>query len=126
MVDDDLKIGLAVDQFQGDRNLPLKNEEVVDEIVLGKEREPPVKIGTEEVVIRFFLEDVANAHKFGVRGEAVEIPLDISVVEGNPADNSADEVTLISHVEEGIGLFDHLAGLDGNSPCDAGGGGGHL
>lgn len=120
VINDDFEVWLAIDQLQSDGNLSLKNQEVVNEVARGKQSKSRVEIVTQEIVIRFLLKNMPDTRKFCMAGKALNIFLNVFVDQRDPSDNSADQVSLVGHVQKGIGFFDDLPRLNRNRAGDSG------
>ena len=70
VVEDDGQLGLAINEFNGDWQLALKNQEVVTQSERGEKCEASMEIFTEEILIGFFLENVADGFEFWMGGKA--------------------------------------------------------
>jgi hypothetical protein len=68
------------------------------------------------------LENVADGAEFGMAvDELIEDQGNFIVRERHPTDNTFDEIVLFGELEEPLGFFNGLAGLNGNGAGDAGG-----
>ncbi len=123
VIEDEGLVGVAVDEADGFLELAGEDEDVVDERGGGEVGDAGVEVGGVEEVGRLGLDDVAEAFEEGVRGEAFEERGEDGVGDGEPAYYAADEGFLGGEAEEPFGLFDGLAGLDGDGAGDFGGGG---
>ncbi len=122
VVEDERLVGVAVYDLDGLGEVALEDEDVVDKVVAGEGADAGVEVFAEdEVGVGFGLEDVAEAFEGGVGGQVFEDLRQVGVDEGGPAYYSLDFGGLGGEVEEPVGLFEGLAGLDGDGSVDPGG-----
>ena len=96
VVDNEGLTGVSVNELKSLREMPLKYQDIVDEIVIPELGNATIEFSAEyEVVIGFVLYYVAHSLELAMLGEAVEVLGDTVVSERNPAHHSPDEVTLI-------------------------------
>ena len=96
VIDDEGLTGVPVNELKSLRQMPLKDKDIVDEIVILELGNAAIEFSAEyEVVIGFVLYYVTHSLELVMLGEAVEVVGDLGISERNPAHYSPDEVTLI-------------------------------
>lgn len=122
VIEDKNLVGMTIDEADGGGKLVVDNEDVVGEIAGAELRESGVEVGAIHVCVGLSLEDVANTFERGMVGEAVEEIADGGIGEREPADDAGDPRVRGGPCEEGFGLGEGLARLDGDDGVDVGGG----
>ena len=121
VVQDEELVGVLVDEADGLGEVALEDEEVVGEVGGGKEADAGVEVWAEdEVGVGFGLDDVAEAFEVGVGEEGGEDCGEVWAGDGGPADDACDLRGLGGERQEPVGLFEGLAGLDGDGGVDMG------
>lgn len=121
VVEDELLVGVAVDEADGFGELAGDDQDVVYEPGGEEGGDAAVEGGIVEEAGRLGLDYVAETFEEGVLAEGFEGGREIFCGDGGPAYYSSDEGELGGEVEEPRGFFEGLAGLDGYGGVDAGG-----
>jgi hypothetical protein len=120
VIEDEDLVGMAIDEANRCGKLVMDDEDVVGEIAGGELGEAGVEIAAIHVRVGLGLEDVADAFERGIDGEAVEEIADGGIDERDPADHAQNPRMGGGVFEEGFGLGEGLARLDGDDGVDIG------
>ena len=107
------------DEFDGDGQVLRKQQQVVGQTELPQLRDAATEFRQQhEVVIRFVVDDVADADELRVLRVFLQLLAEFRRAQVHPAHDALDEVVLVGQFQQPLRLFDHLARLHGDGAVE--------
>ena len=107
------------DELDGDGQVLRKEQQVVGQIELPQLRDASTKLWPQhEAVIRFIVNDVADADELWVPGVFLQLSPQVGRAQVHPAHDALDQGVLVRKFQQPLGLFDHLACLHGDGAVE--------